>query len=290
VKWWPVTPEFELHVGDALEVMRRFDDEQVNCIVTSPPYFKLRNSEKHGRLGWENTVDLYAEHLAIIFSEARRVLRKDGVLWVNVGETFSKKRILGVPHAVRMALQDDGWIWRSEVIWNKTNVRPESAKQRVTHAHEFLFMFTRSDTYWTNFAAIDEPAKWERWGDQTTPKYEGTDTATGWMKPRSKAELSSRTTRKKRSVWSIPTANYRGAHDAVYPEALVEPCILATCPEGGVVLDPFFGAGTTALVALRLGRRVIGIELKEASADQARVRVLNDLARRGVLHGTADQG
>jgi site-specific DNA-methyltransferase (adenine-specific) len=290
VKWWPVTPEFELHVGDALDVLRRLPDEEVNCIVTSPPYYHMRDYEVEGQLGWEPTPEMYAEHLAIIFNEARRVLRSDGVFWLNLGEKFEKKQPLGIPHVVRQALQDDGWIWRSEVIWNKTNVTPQSAKQRVTHAHEYLFMFTRSNSYWTDFAAIEEPAKWERWGDQTTPKYEGTDTATGWMKPRSKKELTSRTTRHKRSVWSLPTPNYKGAHDAVYPEDLVEPCVLAGCPEGGLVLDPFVGSGTTAKVALRLGRRAIGIELKEKSATECRVNVLNDLAKRGALHGTADQG
>lgn len=270
----------DLYAGDALKVMMSLPDDHVNCIVTSPPYWKMRDYKVARQVGWEQNPALYAERLAEIFAEARRVLRPDGVFFLNVGDKFVKKQLMGIPHTVRIALQAEGWFWRSEIIWHKTNVRPESAKDRVTHAHEYLFMFTRGSKYSYDAKAIEEPAKWERWGDQTVPKYGGTGTATGWMEPKSKAELQQRKTRNKRSVWSIPTANYPGAHDAVFPEALVEPCVLAACPVGGIVLDPFIGSGTTAVVGARLGRHVIGIDLSKRALRQAANRVARAEARR----------
>jgi len=268
-----VDGDVRLYAGVALEVLRELPSDHVNLIVTSPPYYKMRDYGVVGQIGWEPTPQAYAEHLAITLSEARRVLRSDGVLWLNIADKFWKKQLLGVPHIVKDALVDDGWFWRSEVIWNKTNVTPQSAKDRVTHAHEFLFMFAEGPRYWSDMKAIEEPAQWERWGDQTVPKYTGTKTASGWMKPRTKAELQQRTTRNRRSVWSIPTANYKGAHDAVYPEALIEPIVKGFCPEGGTVLDPFMGSGTTAVVATRLGRRVIGIDLDKKAVRQAAQRL-----------------
>lgn len=266
-------PTFTLYIGDAVDNLRHMDSESVNCIVTSPPYWKMRDYAVEGQLGQEATPGLYAQHLTTVFTEARRVLRKDGVFWLNIGDKFLRKQLAGIPHIVKDALRADGWFFRMEVVWHKTNVRPESAKDRPTHAHEYVFMFTRGAKYHYDAKAIEEPAKWERWGDQTVDKYEGTGTATGWMKPKTKAELSQRTTRNKRSVWSIPTANYPGFHDAVFPAKLVEPCILATCPDGGHVLDPFIGSGTTAEVALALDRNVIGIELSPDSAKEAINRV-----------------
>jgi DNA modification methylase len=275
-----VDRDMQLYVGPALEVMREMPDEHVNLIVTSPPYYKMRDYGAKGQIGWEPTPELYAEHLAITFNEARRVLRQDGVLWLNLGDKFIKKQLVGIPHLVKEALRDDGWFVRSEVVWNKTNVTPQSAKDRVTHAHEMLFMFTRGPKYWSDMKAIEEPAKWERWGDQTVDKYEGTKTSSGWMKPKTKAELSQRTTRNRRSVWSIPTGNYKGQHDAVYPPELIEPVIKGFCPEGGLVLDPFIGAGTTALVATQLGRRVIGIDLTKKTLRQAAARVGRSMEKR----------
>lgn len=266
-----------LYLGDSLRVMRDLPDESVNCLVTSPPYWKMRDNGLKAQLGQENTPELYVAALTEIFAEARRILRSDGVAWINLGDKFLKKEMLGIPHLVSESLRTVGWKRRMEIIWNKTNVRPESAKDRPTLAHEYLFMLTKSPRYWYDAKAIEEPAKWERWGDQTVAKYAKTKTATGWMEPKTKTELQKRTTKNKRSVWSIPTANYPGYHDAVFPDALAEPCILAGCPEGGVLFDPFIGSGTTAVVGIGHNRTCVGIELDRAAAKQCVQRVKTEV-------------
>jgi DNA modification methylase len=224
---------------------------------------------------------------------------------------YKRKDLIGGPWLLAFALRADGWYLRQAIIWHKPNAMPESVRDRCTTAHSYVFLLSKSPRYWFDADAISEPAEWARWGDQTTPKHNGTDTAAGWIKPKSVEELrglygrSASGNRKgqagdvlingggwacvpvpavknARSVWSIPTQGYPGAHFATWPEQLVERIVKAGCPEGGTILDPFMGSGTTALVARRQGRSSIGVELNAEYAAMAaeRCRQLSLLAAR----------
>lgn len=438
-------PDFTLHVGDALDVLRTLPDESVHCCVTSPPYWGLRDYGIDGQLGLEETPELYVARMVEVFREVRRVLRRDGTCWLNIGSSYmanpsgslegstltkggkqtassragraarrdaasrdstctapqgsprrlKPKDMVPTPWMLAMALQQDGWYLRSDVIWSKCNPMPESVTDRPTKAHEYLFLLTREPRYFYDADAIREPAEWARWGDQTNGKHQDTESAASWIPDRKVARrpplvpeqtkagvgrqgIGSDTFghyaergRNRRSVWEIATEPYPDAHFATFPQKLVEPCILAgtsergCCPEcrapwqrvvevesswrlraengatrgnlapetlvgagtqravhgagvshdlnsrrreqkgwrptcecgdeSGVigwvgtvahetvpctVLDPFLGSGTVALVARRLGRRCIGIELNPGYAAQAakRTRQLSLLA------------
>ncbi len=289
--------------GDALTVLRELPDESVNCVVTSPPYWGLRDYGCEGQIGLEETPALYLERMVAVFSEVRRVLRSDGTAWVNIGDSYNAynggagpssklsqnqseqrprlatgyglqckelkpKDLIGMPWMLAFALRSDGWYLRSEIIWHKPNPMPESVTDRPTKSHEQLFLLTKSARYWYDADAIREPAEWARWGAQTTIKdYRG-------INPVDMDSLEERRTegRNKRDVWTVATEPYPEAHFATFPEALIEPCILAGCPAGGVVLDPFLGSGTTAAVARRLGRRAVGIELNPDYLEMAKRR------------------
>lgn len=283
-------------VGDCREEMRTLPEQSVQTIVTSPPYWGLRDYGHEGQLGVEQTPEAYVAAMVEVFREARRVLRDDGTLWLNLGDSYSgssqnggtdtaglngwggggtridpsavhaprrssplpSKNLIGIPWRVAFALQADGWILRSEIIWAKPNPMPESVTDRPTKSHEKLFLLAKSPRYFYDHESIKEPVK-QDWGtrDRTAGKYHNEGSG---QTPHSGLEKSyDRANR--RDVWTIPTAPYRGAHFAVMPPELVEPCVLAGSPEGGVVLDPFGGTGTTAAVANRLGRKAILIEL-----------------------------
>ncbi len=359
-------PDFQLFVGDVRDVLREMEDGSVHCCVTSPPYWGLRDYGVEGQLGLEATPEEYVASMVAVFREVRRVLRDDGTLWLNLGDSYvssprgnapgdfstssltnpqrqdsiarpqgatsqragrsnveeqrsvqrkidglKTKDLVGIPWRVAFALQADGWYLRSDIIWAKSNPMPESVTDRPTKAHEYVFLLSKSARYFYDADAIAEPAAWDRWGDQTVgngsmgwipakakPKltggaYEppGQTPHGNAREPRGKALTSPRNDgntwnenngrgfipvsekRNKRSVWSIPTRAYPEAHFAVFPEELVEPCIKAGCPEGGVCLDPFMGSGTTALVARRLGRKSVGIELNPTYAELAARRL-----------------
>jgi DNA modification methylase len=326
-------PDFTLYVGDALEVLRELPAESVHCALTSPPFYALRDYGMEGQIGLEASPEEWAARLVDVFREVRRVLRPDGTLWVECGDSYNTnggggtgkstlggtpntanpgstqlgkrlvgglkpKDLLGQPWLLAFALRADGWWLRQTIIWHKPNAMPESATDRCTTSHSYVFLLSKSARYHFDAEAIAEPAEWARWGDQTVPKHEGTPTAAGWIKPKTKAELvarGGRTTNGKerttemrgfdnrleradgmknpRSVWTIPTQGYPEAHFATWPEALVERILKAGCPEGGVCLDPFMGSGTTALVARKLGRRSIGIELSPEYATLAAKRL-----------------
>jgi DNA modification methylase len=242
-------------------------------------------------------------HLLVLARQAR----EGGTLWLNVGDVYASKtkgsggptakqltnggsfhsggrtvdlgvpdkNLVGVPWMLAFALRADGWLLRSDIIWHKPNVMPESVTDRPTKAHEHVFLLARQPRYFYDQEAIREPAEWSRWGNQTVPKYEGTDTSSGWMRDRDKSELQQLAERGKnaRDVWSINTQPVADAHFATMPEELAEVCIKAGCPESGVVLDPFAGASTTPLVAKKLNRRYVGIELNPDYAEMARARI-----------------
>lgn len=320
--------DFVLLHGDAREVLPQIDvDADVNCIVTSPPYYLLRDYEHDGQIGLEETLDDYLDALVAVFRECRRILRDDGVFWLNIGDTHSSaprgprhsktsrlstpdrqekvstkvdkrgrargvkpKDLFAVPFELALALRADGWFLRQTVIWDKTNPIPESAKDRPTTSHEYVFLFAKASRYWYDGAAIAEPATWERWGNQSMQKdvvgkarlakrmtkeelarkfpgiSRGTrDARSAAIDGNDQPAMQPGMMKNARSVWRGNCAQFDGDHAAVMPDWLAERCILAGCPEGGVVLDPFAGAGTTALAARKLGRRSIGIEVSESS-------------------------
>lgn len=278
-------------VGDVVSKLKSLPSASVQCCVTSPPYWGLRDYGVDGQLGLESTPEAYINNMTIVFGEVRRVLKDDGVLWVNIGDSYNgsggaggdygpgglkegqpkypgrnvsslkPKDLVGIPWRLAFSLQADGWYLRQDVIWHKPNPMPESVTDRCTKAHEYLFMLTKSNKYYFNNDAIKEPSTKTRvagvkfgsvkYGSSTDPKHR-TKSGDGY---------DNQGTRNKRSVWSIPTKGYKGAHFAVMPEALAEPPILATSRFGDLVLDPFSGSGTVGVVALKHFREYIGIEL-----------------------------
>jgi DNA modification methylase len=264
-----------------------FADGSVQCCVTSPPYWGLRDYGTSGQLGLEATPDAYVLSMVQVFREVWRVLRDDGVCWLNLGDSYNggggagsdtalvpgvkqykntgslgivgrlnlssiapKKSLLGIPWRVALALIEDGWCLRSDVIWHKPDSMPESVRDRPTKSHEYLFMLVRSGSYFYDASAIREPQS-----DLTLSMYSHNDSG---------GSINPDKCRNVRSVWVYPQSHYRGAHFATMPEKLVERCVLAGSKAGDVILDPFMGSGTVARVALRLGRRAIGCDLNPA--------------------------
>ena len=277
-------------IGDCLEVLRGLPDGMAQACVTSPPYYGLRDYGHAGQIGLEETPDAYVARLVGVFREVRRVLRDDGTLWLNLGDSYSSdskwggstggkhvkalhgdtgagrgrrhtgmkdKDLLGIPWMVAFALRADGWWLRQDIIWHKPNAMPESVTDRCTKSHEYVFLLSKSARYYYDADAISEPVSKGAAGSSfCTGK-----TATHQLGRASEAERADADTRNRRDVWTIATQPFHGAHFAVMPPALVEPCILAGCPKDGVVLDPFTGSGTVGEVALLAGRQFVGIEL-----------------------------
>jgi len=274
----------KIFCGDALHRLRTLPDGLVDCVVTSPPYYLQRDYSGKDELGQEATPAEYVEKLTAVFSQCRRVLKSSGTLWLVVGDKYVGGEQLGMPWRVALALKDDGWILRSDVIWHKPNAMPSPVKNRPTTDHEYVFFFTKSKQYYYDADAIREPhvtftkKSRMRGGRKHFHRRGGTPEAgknagnsnlhdARWdqaFHPRG---------RNKRTVWSIPLSKCREVHFAVFPEPLVKTCILAGCPENGVVLDPFVGSGTTATVAHHLGRRYIGIDRVQKYCRMARRRL-----------------
>lgn len=289
--------------GDALAVLKTLDSESVQTCVTSPPYFGLRDYGHKGQIGLEKTPDAYVAKLVELFSEVKRTLRDDGTLWLNLGDSYwsttatqgrnedksvgniggtkkliaggsrtykreasslKTKDLIGIPWRVALALQADGWYLRQDIIWSKTNPMPESVTDRCTKAHEYIFLLSKSPTYYYDHEAVKEPAanpnSGKSWDDRKAngePMRHGLQSA-AFHKA---GGFSTNDKRNRRSVWTVSTKPYKGAHFATFPPDLITPCILAGAPLNGTVLDPFLGSGTTAAVAKKLGRQYVGIEL-----------------------------
>jgi DNA modification methylase len=301
-------------IGDCREKLRDLPDASVNCCVTSPPYFGLRDYGCEGQMGLEPTPDEFVAGMVEVFREVRRVLRDDGTLWLNIGDSYNAqpgqrkatdkagakqvsndgsvgigsrsvegckpKDLIGIPWMLAFALRADGWYLRQDIIWSKPNPMPESVRDRCTKAHEYLFLLSKGPRYHFDADAIAEPissSTVERWGGpapRTGPNGLNNEHRRA---PSGKASsCGSGETRNKRSVWEVATQPFNEAHFATFPPALIEPCVLAGCPKGGTVLDPFGGAGTTGLVADRLQRDAILIELNPEYAEIARKRIASE--------------
>ena len=283
--------------GSVFDRLKDIEDETIQCVVTSPPYWGLRDYGEHEQLGLEETPEEFVDNLVKMFREVKRVLRKDGTIWLNLGDSyfsqgtnmdrnwdnrqknFSKgkpkinlnhnilkqKDLCGIPWRVAFALQSDGWYLRQDIIWHKPNPMPESVQDRCTKSHEYIFLLTKSANYFYDADAVREPVAESSIGrlNQNIDQQVGTTRANGGKKSNGnlKAVGDIEKGRNKRSVWTITTKPYKEAHFAVFPPELPELCIKAGSREGDIILDPFFGSGTTGWVALRLGRKWIGVEL-----------------------------
>ena len=285
--------DVQLHHGDALDVARTLPDGLARTIVTSPPYFGLRDYGEDGQIGAEASVGEYVARMVELFRELRRVLTDDGTLWLNLGDSYAgsasgyregsaradgqvrgdghsrrnrngtpacgvpAKNLLGIPWRVAFALQDDGWILRSDIIWHKPNPMPESVTDRPTKSHEYLFLFAKSPRYYYDIDAIREPHEHPEVSHVSRARPERgfpgqADVVRAGLHPLG---------RNRRSVWEVSTVPFPGSHFAVYPPELIRPCIRAGSEPGDIVLDPFSGSGTTGAVATFEGRKYIGIDL-----------------------------
>ena len=296
--------------GDCKETLKQFPRNSAQMCVTSPPYYGLRDyGGEESQIGQEETPEEFIQSLVEVFREVRDVLKDDGVLWLNIGDSYynyrpgtgglpkqtvsktnqdlptqcnrrankidglKEKDLIGIPWMLAFALRADGWYLRQDIIWHKPNPMPESVKDRCTKSHEYIFLLSKNKNYYYDNEAIKEPVK-QDWGtrDRTKGKYHNPGTG---LAPHS--GLSKSYDRKnKRSVWSITNKPYKGAHFACFPPDLIEPCILAGSREGDVILDPFMGSGTTAMVAKQHDRSYIGCELHEdyGSLIQKRLKAL----------------
>ena len=281
------SPSFQVICSDVREGLSRLNDSSVDAVVTSPPYYGQRDYESDIQIGHEKTVEGYVDTLVEIFGALRRVLRPEGTLWLNLGDKYLNGQLQGLPWRVALALQADGWVLRSDIIWHKPNAMPSAVKNRPTTDHEYIFLLTRSTKdYYYDADAIREPhvtftnQSRMKGGRKHLGKRGGTP-ETG--KNRGNPNLHDGRWdqafhpkgRNKRTVWSMPLSKYRDAHFAVFPESLVEHCVKAGSPHKGVVLDPFCGSGTTGLVSLRIERDFIGIDCSQRYCDMASERLRN---------------
>jgi len=270
--------------GDSRTALRKLPASCVDTIVTSPPYYLQRDYDDNRQVGEEKSPDEYVASIVDIMSECHRVLKESGTIWLNLGDKYYKSKLLGMPWRVALALADMGWILRSDIIWHKPNAMPHSVSTRPTPDHEYMFLFSKSSKYYYDADAIREPhvTFTERskmaGGRNHFGKRNGTPEV---GKNRGNSNLHDARWdqafhpggRNKRTVWSVALGKFREAHFAVFPPKLIEPCILAGSPRGGLVLDPFFGAGTVGVVATELGRRYVGVELNRDYVKMAKKRL-----------------
>ena len=311
----------EIINSDVIDALKGLPDNSIDCCVTSPPYFGLRDYGVEGQIGLEKTPEEYIAKLTEVFRHVRRVLKPEGTLWLNIGDSYAgsgkgaanypenaskykqgtnrgsvssakiagntdipgykPKDLIGIPWMLAFALRSDGWYLRQDIIWYKPNAMPESVKDRCTKSHEYIFLLSKSTRYFFNNDAIKNPAKKQ---EKVTYNYQVGGKKRIALNQRDPA-LRKNTNRcytpstmvNKRDVWSVNTKPFKKAHFAVFPEQLVEPCIKAGCPKDGIVLDTFMGSGTTAIVAKKLGRKFIGIELNSTYVELANERLKQEL-------------
>ena len=296
--------ESQIMVGDCLEKLAEIPDKSVNTCVTSPPYFGLRDYGHDGQIGLEPTPDAYVAKMVAVFREVRRTLRDDGTLWLNLGDSYAANRsyqvsqskhmahdygksnatkvptclkpkdLIGIPWRVAFALQADGWYLRQDLIWHKPNPMPESVTDRCTKAHEYIFLMSKSERYYFDGGAIAEQSTEYTKTPGRLRVDSGTRKGVFDVKLDGVNQCGVRETRNRRSVWTVSTKPYKEAHFATFPVDLITPCVQAGSPQGGTVLDPFFGAGTTGVAAIQQGCRYIGIEINPTYAELAAARCL----------------
>jgi DNA modification methylase len=307
-----ILPDATVLLGDCIERMSGLPDRSVQMCVTSPPYFGLRDYGVDGQIGLEKTPEQFIARLVDVFREVRRVIADDGTCWINIGDSYCStapgtrnapqtkgssdkpeqwantrpktpegmkpKDLIGIPWMLAFALRADGWYLRQDIIWHKPNPMPESVRDRCTKSHEYIFLRSKSEKYFYDHEAVKESAVWQR---ENNPEWQHARAATNSKKHEANrngksggfSSWSPEQGRNRRSVWTVSNRPYKGAHFAVFPPALVEPCILAGSRPGDVVLDPFNGSGTTGQVALQHGRQYVGIELNQEYVALTRVRL-----------------
>ena len=310
--------------GDALETLKNFPNESINCCITSPPYYGLRDYHKKGQIGREATVEEYLNRLVEVFREVRRVLKKDGTCFLVLGDSYAgtsskkeqrdpkypkgrngqdlsitqkvagykSKDLMGIPWRLALLLREDGFYLRSDIIWHKENAMPEACRDRPTRSYEHIFLLSKSPKYYYDYEQMAEPMK-----EVSKKRYvRGRKPDNKYLKENSGAKLQKINEarkygeykgdnipqfRNKRDIWTINTTSFRGNHYAAFPPKLVEICMLAGCPKGGVILDPFIGSGTVGFVALMQDRNYIGIELNEEYVNLARKRIKTEVKKLG---------
>jgi DNA modification methylase len=319
--------EYKILLGDCRETLKTLPEKCVDTVVTSPPYFGLRDYNNPNQIGQEQQPEDFVNELVNVFREVRRVLKDEGTVWLNLGDSYAgsgknrngdgsinekgidgkqgtslgtvqgnlkplkaheiglkPKDLIGIPWMVAFALRADGWYLRQDIIWSKPNPMPESVKDRCTKSHEYIFLLSKSKKYYYDHEAIKEEATGERWGGNTPINMENTkdtdNVFSGLTRPRKMIYDK----RNKRSVWTVTPKAFKGAHFATYPPELIEPCILAGCPVGGTVLDPFGGSGTTAGVAYLHDRNSILCELNPEYAELVERRI------EGIIEGKRTLG
>ena len=310
--------------GDALETLKNFPDESINCSITSPPYYGLRDYHKKEQIGREKTVEEYLDRLINVFREVRRVLKKDGTCFIVIGDSYAgtsskkeqrdpkypkgrngqnpsitqkvlgykSKDLMGIPWRLAFALREDGWYLRSDIIWHKENAMPEACKDRPTRSYEHIFLLSKSPRYYYDYDSLAEPMK-----EVSKKRYvRGRSKENKYLNENSGAKIQKINEargygqykgdnipqfRNKRDIWTINTTSFRGNHYAAFPPKLAEICMIAGCPKGGIILDPFIGSGTVGLIALLHNRKYIGIELNEEYVDLARKRIETEVKKLG---------
>ena len=291
----------KIYLGDCLDVLQTFPNESINCCITSPPYYGLRDYGVEGQIGNEDTPEEYVQNLVNVFEEVRRVLKDDGTLWLNLGDSwagsnqvagtknltakqasnhgtnymssdshkskisklngYKPKDLIGIPWMAAFALREAGWYLRQDIIWAKGNPMPESVKDRCTKSHEYIFLLTKSRKYYFDNESIKEAAVTQpKARDKNKEGYQA-DYPKGDRFSSGERVYGADGKRNKRDVWNVNIKPCKEAHFATFPDTLIEPCVLAGCSEGGIILDPFMGAGTTGMVAKRNNRNYVGIEL-----------------------------
>lgn len=313
----------KIYYGNSLEGFPFIPDNSIDCCVTSPPYFNLRDYGVEGQIGLEQTPDEYIDKLVKVFREVRRVLKDCGTLWINIGDSYAgsgkgganypnnalkykqetnrgslgtpaiakrfkdykPKDLIGIPWMLAFALRADGWYLRQDIIWAKPNPMPESVKDRCTKAHEYIFLLSKSPKYYFDNKAIMEIANYDgRKDTRQKGSHKYSKNVTGLRAQTFAARgherwlvINGEYMKNKRSVWSVATKPLHEEHFAPFPELLIKDCITAGCPENGIVFDPFIGSGTTAIVARKLNRNYIGIDLNKEYLNIADIRIYKEL-------------